>query len=300
MDLGDWYTSMSKEFLDMTTSVTRNLPSGTNRFFISTMTFTAIISSTHLVASRNVLETLQEARDPFFSSVEPSAFCPNVIQLSSEYSNVKVKMFNKGSVQLTGCTSPLDCLLPLTELCRLFTAVWGNAVHVTSIDLRLINFNASLLPPESGKLHLERVASIARATPYSLFSERPERPASCIIHTPFGKAMVYATGKCSVHANSPANVASAMGLLMSIIHPARLDIMTSPHPSARGKMAWADVFSSAMPGLLHSHPPTHVNDPSCVYCKVFGNVFSCGKLDVAKSYTCIDRGVPIAGPSPKE
>lgn len=281
-DMDAWYSSTSEDFLFMFTTLAQGLPAGALHPFISTMTFTATVGPTSsLTMSKDTMARMQQLDDPYFTTIEESAFCPNVIQLASAHSTVKVKLFNKGAVQLTGCTSHVECMHTLGEVCRLIQSLCGGQmVTVLDISLRLINLNASVIPLGSGNVHLERLAQVARAPPHNLLAERPERPASCILHMDGnGKVMIYSTGRFSIHAKSPKDVAHAFCRLMNIMHTDPRSIVLPPKASRRhqttGKVTWYDVLAYAMPGLVHTHPPTTEKSVhGCLYCALHGNDFA--------------------------
>ena len=275
MDVDAWYTSVSEEFKTMFSAVAARLQPGALRPFISTMTYTAQLTG-DLPPSKVLLQHMRETKSSYFTSVEESAFCANVIHLGSIPGTTKVKLFNKGAVQLTGCTSHIECLNALGEIQKFICDATQIHTSIASINLCLINFNAMILPINSNqKIHLEHLACVARGHPYNVLAERPDRPASCILHARNGKIMVYATGKCSVHAKSPSDVDAAFSLLTEIVkaHAGSI-IIQATSGSQAPKASWYDVLAVGMPGLIHTHPPSTVLIHGCPYCTTFGNVFA--------------------------
>jgi len=273
MDLDIWYERSSDAFLAMYTEVVKCMPRDVVRPYISTMTYTAIVGPLEDDSSVALLKKLRKrgVADAYFTTVKESSFCGNVIEMVSSESNVKVKIFNKGSVQLTGCTSTIGCLSVLTEVCRLLSELSSRSVHIQSIETRLINLNACVLDGRTSRLHLERFASALRSPPHNIFVERPERPAACIAHTSHGKAMMYSTGRCSIHAKSPQDIAWVYTYIMGVVRSCCADIAVAA-PYRDVKTTWYDMITIGMRGLMHNHPPTTADMVGwCPYCRHYGN-----------------------------
>ena len=246
--------------------------------YLTTMTFVATLSSSDLKITPQMIEDLgtYAASDEYFTSIGPSAFSSSTIELhSTSMPSVRTKLFNKGSLQITGCKSHVQVMQSISEVCRVLSEYLETTVEALTMVVALINANIGI----HDGINLTRFAQAARER--GILAEQPERPPSCILKmasTLPGKTvtvLVYKPGKFTICAASPEDVAAAYSTVMSILDRGALDPKTSDAlRKARGHYIWTQLVQCGMPGILHTHPVTTKHTVTgCIYCEKYGNFF---------------------------
>jgi TATA-box binding protein (TBP) (component of TFIID and TFIIIB) len=247
---------------------------------ITTMTFVATLSRQDLVMSPLVVRSIcsYASDDTYFTTIAQSAFSASSIEFHSTLMpSVRIKAFNKGALQITGCKTHVQAMHSIVEVCRVLSMYFDTPLEAVTMDVALMNVNVST---HTG-INLTKCAQAARFR--GILAEQPERPPSCILKIPGvnGKmttVLVYKPGKFTICAPSPEDAHVAYTAVMNIIdqHP---DITEDRTVDAirrgKGQYTWTELVRCGMPGVLHTHPVTtspHVK--GCVRCTLNGNYFS--------------------------
>jgi TATA-box binding protein (TBP) (component of TFIID and TFIIIB) len=272
----DVYDALSRGFLDMFSRMERVDASLRNvapplQCHVTTMTFVAKLSVS-LPITTKVFEEMEMVYDDYWTTLEPCKFAPSSSfeMRSTSLPSVRVKLFNKGSVQLTGAKTHLEAMHTLVEVSRLLASYMDEPVTVTHISLALMNVNVTL----TTGIRLTRFAETVRAN--GVHAEQPERPPSCIVRLSKSSALVYKSGKFVLCATCSADAARLYGVIMTTldIHAeTREDAQKNIHKT-RGHYVWNQLVQRGMPGALHTHPPTTRVVAGCPYCQRWGNVFA--------------------------
>ena len=277
----------------------QNIPSQCN---VTTMTFVATLSHRDLRVTEGVIADLGALEDPYFTSIGPSAFSQSALEFHSlEMPSVKIKLFNIGALQITGCKSHVQAMHSIIETCRVLSTYIETPVEAIKMETVLINVNIQV----HDGVNLTKFACAARAR--TIFAEQPERPPSCILKVPGTKmttAMMYKSGKCTICAGTPQDIARTYALVMNILEhtphimePRTNDVIRRD----RGQFTWPQLVQCGMPGILHTHPPTtHEMVDDCPCCRSYGNWLCRVKSEVPELDCGIDGTVPLAAPSAEE
>jgi TATA-box binding protein (TBP) (component of TFIID and TFIIIB) len=247
------------------------------QWYITTMTFIATLSYRDLRVTPRVIEDLGARRDTYFTTIGPCAFSPSSVEFhSSAMPSVRTKLFNKGSLQITGCKSHVQAMHNIVEVCRVVSSYVGMSVEAVSMSHALINVNITF----HDGINLTRFARAARTL--RIVAEQPERPPSCILKIPCDEKMctvlVYKPGKCTICAPHPIDISRVYSIVMRILDDVP-DILEQRTTDAirrgRGQFTWMQLVNRGMPGVLHHHvPTTRARIDGCVYCTAHGNCFN--------------------------
>ena len=247
--------------------------------YITTMTFIATLSRQDLVLSPLVVREIcsYASDDPYFTTVAQSAFSASSVEFhSSIMPSVRIKVFNKGALQITGCKTHVQAMHTIVEVCRVLSMYLETPIEAVTMDVALMNVNVST---HTG-INLTKFAQAARSR--GILAEQPERPPSCILKIPSAKGkmttvLVYKPGKFTICAPCPEDAHGAYTAVMNIIDQ-HADVTEARTVDAirrgKGQYTWTELVQCGMPGLLHTHPiTTRERVKGCVRCALDGNYF---------------------------
>lgn len=285
------YAPLTQDFLEMyeamhTVNAQLRSIKPPARCHVTTMTYVATLSCDIHITAR-VIETVSELKDAYWTTVGPCKFTPSAIEFhAASLPSIRVKVFNKGAVQITGAKSHVEVMHTLVEVCRVLGVLTNAAVEALTMDLVLLNVNIML----DFDIKMTRFAHLARER--NIHAEQPERPPSCILKIPCTKppiprgkqkdaytstALVYKTGKFVICAASPQDVSVLYTTIMTILDNNQ-DVRETHRSDAlrrgRGHYIWSQLVAQGMPGAMHTHNPTTHLVSTCLYCQHLGNVFS--------------------------
>jgi len=240
--------------------------------YLTTMTFIATLSRQDVVVGPKMVMDLGGYEDDYFTCIKQSAFSSSCIEFHSQLApSVRVKLFNKGSLQITGCKTHLSALQSILEVCRVLSTYLKTTVDVVTMGIALMNINVET---QTG-INLTRFAQAARAR--EIIAEQPERPPSCILKLPT-TVLVYKPGKFTICAGSPEDAFVAYATAMEILDesPGVAESKTvDALRRGKGKYTWTQLVQCGMPGLLHTHAvTTNPLEPGCIRCALDGNWFA--------------------------
>lgn len=287
---------------DAITDTNASLQNIPTQCHVTTMTFIATLSHQDLRVTESVIVDLGALEDPYFTSIGPSAFSQSSVEFHSlSMPSVKIKLFNSGALQITGCKSHVQAMHSILETCRVISAYIKTPVEAVKMETALINVNIRV----HDGVNLTKFACAARSR--AIFAEQPERPPSCILKVPGTKmttVMVFKSGKCTICAGTPQDTARIYQLVMDILEHTPHIMEPRTHDAIRrdrGQFTWTQLVQCGMPGILHTHPPTtHETVDDCPLCRSYGNWLCRVKSEIPEFNRSIDGTVPLAAPSTKE
>lgn len=247
--------------------------------YITTMTFVATLSRQDLVLTPPIVREIcsYASDDAYFTTIAQSAFSASSVEFHSSIApSVRVKVFNKGALQLTGCKTHVQAMHSIVEVCRVLSMYLETPIEAVTMDVALINVNVST---HTG-INLTKFAGAARSR--DILAEQPERPPSCILKIPGANGkmttvLVYKPGKFTICAPSPEDAHMAYTTVINILdqHPDVTEDRTiDAIRRGKGQYTWTDLVHRGMPGLLHTHPvTTRARVKGCMRCTLDGNFF---------------------------
>ena len=288
---------MGDEFLDFfdtmhTTNMSIDASIRPVRAHITTMTlygkldgdikFLMSMKDRHMPGSNRAkcCRLVELAESSEFFNMTPSQFSKTALQMKAKTLSASIKIFHKGSFQITGIKSQPELMWVLDEACRLISSVDASTgVTVESFETAMINVSVAT----TTGFNLENLLNIANGMD-DTFAEMPERPPSCNVNIPVcdGKrvtSMIYKSGKIIMSGGTPSRLGRAYHTLMTTMH-ANLRDVTIPRSAdalrrATTRFHWTELISSAPSGLTHTHGPCKTRRvEGCEYCRVFGNAFA--------------------------
>lgn len=126
----------------------------------------------------------------------------NQVTISTEdvYSRRSVKLFPNGSIQVAGCSHPIDCVRVLKQVARVIEHVLGTPVEFEPPSIQMINTNFSL----NFSVNLRKVIDVFARRPGFKVTFNPERYSAVKLKFEPGKDMkqvtasIFSTGRIIV------------------------------------------------------------------------------------------------------
>ena len=234
-----------------------------------------------------VLAAIYEAPGPFFFARDDNVLSVGRrnTMLRDVQTTASTQIFASGRVQIAGCSSHIEFAAIMEELLDLLARHISSPMHIVEFEPKLINLNLGLgvrihlgdnlldammaeLRPLNDRRRVEKRENYAPLT-IILPSARPSKSITC---------QLFATGNFQVSGWLPGDLATAMRTVLQFLE-ARPEFVLEPTPkdvaSDRTKTSacWFELVRQ-FPGLAHTHVPVPIIVPGCLYCSLFGNVFS--------------------------
>lgn len=162
-------------------------------------------------------------------------------QLPLKRHGKSVKLFHNGSVQATGCKSPLEFLEMMQALAAFVADAGGVRAWLVDFDIRLINTLFLLSDPATGRPLTVAPGALLRRVPDRLradFDTERHPSVKITLVTDDGAkgatVCVFQTGSVSIMgARRPANVAAAYEMVCDLLHGAAEEVCRPDAPALR-------------------------------------------------------------------
>lgn len=165
---------------------------------VTTMTYHAKLSG---------CEDLQYLDCSKFTHAKPSSFTRCALDIDIGLDKLRVKLFPKGSVHVTGCKSEQDAIAAVNKVIQALQQAYAISAEIQALDMVMINIRTLFEDPPQ----LDEIAKACESL--GAAAEIPERPPSCLVRYQGATAMVYKSGKVILSAKSPESALSVYKVL---------------------------------------------------------------------------------------